>query len=179
MERTVQNTRMAVVEAIRRAEERWLADQEAIKEASLTDPLWTVAEAAAYRGVTENAIRHAIRSGRLVAIPFHPPETPPSHRNWRVRRSEVDRFAAMTQKRGVSAGYRQTVERAHNEGFVTITEAAKMLSLSRTRIEHMCRQRHKRLHRLSFEDIWVIRRSEVQALADDRAFNTLLGLNNR
>lgn len=183
----MKDVRAEMLEKMRQANEAWVAQQAAIEAeyadvlaGENADPLLTVSEAASYRGVASQTILNAIKRGTLAALHLHTADTAPRRREYRIRKSELDRyerslpFPILKGEMGENA--RQTI---HEEGYVTMGEAAKMIGVSRSRVEQLSLRRRDgsaRLYREMIAGRWAIRRSEVQSFVDDRALKSLRSL---
>jgi hypothetical protein len=170
-------------ERAKEAEERWIAEQAKIladmereMAAVSEDPYLTPTEAATIRKVHPNAIYSAIKRGTLVAIPLHPPGTPPQRRNYRIRRSVLDLWMEHAPHRPKLADCRYAVERHRADGYLTIGEAAKALGVCRSRVNALCKRANNPLPRVQLDDVWFISRRDVEDLRNQRMLRGLRSL---
>lgn len=140
-------------------------------DGQVADPLFTITEAANYRGVRPDTIRAAIKRGTLNPFPLHLPNDPQNYDGDRIQRSELDRYSASVQKSPEltlvrkdpeKIRRRDIVELGHIHGYLTIPEVAKMMDLSRTRIVAMCKRRRNRLKRVWIDGVWFIPKEDAQ-----------------
>jgi hypothetical protein len=165
-------------ERARAAEGRWLEQRKALQAeidaATADDPFLTTEEAAKIHGVRSHAIREAIKRGTLVAVSLHPAGAPPQRRVYRIRRSELERWRTATPIRHTFTDNRLAVERYRADGYMTITDAAKAIGVSRSRINMFCAQ--GRLPRQMFDNLWFIRRVDVENFRTERMLKDLAEL---
>ncbi|MCA1670459.1 MAG: helix-turn-helix domain-containing protein [Thermomicrobia bacterium] len=170
-------------EFIRTAERRWMEQKAALEAAyeqqrqnAALDPLMSVKEAAAYRGVQPAAIYDAIHRGTLDNIPLHPPEMHPARRAYRIRKSALDAFKAGLPKHPLKVDFREIAQRERANGFLTVDDVAKLLNVSRVRVNAICQRKNNPLHRQQIDGVWFIKRADAYALRDERALKGLQNL---